>query len=129
MPDGPADRAQLRQWLGFIATELHKAVFVPLLDPKAAPEVKAYARDKTNLRLGLLQAHLAQREHLLDRFSVADAYLTAVLNWTPYAGVSLSDWPAVQQYHQRLLKRPSIARAVGEEFSLYRQEQARQAQS
>ena len=128
-PEGVDERAQLRQWLGFIGTELHKAVFVPLLDPQAAPEVKAYARAKADLRLGLLQSHLAQREHLLERFSIADAYLTAVLNWAPYSGISLADWPAVQQYHQRMLKRPSVARAVGEEFALYRQEQARRASS
>lgn len=125
LPDDNAGRAQLRQWLGFIGTELHKAVFVPLLDTKAAPEVKAYARDKANLRLGVLQAHLAQHEHLLGRFSAADAYLTAVLNWAPHAGVNLADWPAVQQYHRRMAQRPHIARAIGEEFALYQQELAR----
>lgn len=129
MPDSPAERAQLRQWLSFIGTELHKAVFFPLLDPEAAPEVKAYARSMADLRLGRLQSHLAQREHLLARFSVADAYLATVLNWAPACGIALADWPAVQQYHQRLLKRPSIERALGEEFALYRQEQARRAAS
>jgi len=125
LPDDGAGRAQLRQWLGFIGTELHKATFVPLLDAKAAPEVKAYARDKAALRLNVLQTHLSRQEHLLGRFGIADAYLTAVLNWAPYAGVNLGDWPAVLQYHRRMAQRPSIARAIGEEFSLYQQEQAR----
>jgi len=125
-PPGP-ERARLQQWLGFIGTELHKALFVPLLDPKAPADVKTYARDKAALRLGLLQDHLSKHEFLLDRFSVADAYLTTVLNWGQYSGIDLAQWPAVQDYYQRMIKRPSIAKAVGEEFALYRAEKARQA--
>lgn len=128
-PAAGPERARLQQWLGFIGTELHKAIFVPLLDPRAPAEVKAYARGNIVLRFGTLQAHLAGREFLLDRFSVADGYLTAVLNWAPYSGVDLSAWPAVLAYHQRQLKRPSIVRAVGEELALYKEEQARRAKA
>jgi len=128
-PAAGPERARLQQWLGFIGTELHKAIFVPLLDAKAPAEVKAYARGKVGLRMGALQTHLAGREFLLDRFSVADAYLTTVLNWAAYSGVDLKAWPAVFEYHQRQLKRPSIARAVGEEYALYQDEQARRARA
>ena len=41
-----SERSRLHQWLCFIGTELHKALFVPLLDKKAPPEVKAYALGK-----------------------------------------------------------------------------------
>jgi len=129
MPDDAAGRARLRQWLGFIGTELHKVVFVPLLDPGSAAEVKRYATANAALRLGVLNEHLTAHEYLLDRFSIADAYLTAVLNWAPYAGVDLAPWPAVQQYHRRMATRPSIAKAIGEEFELYREEQARRAKA
>jgi len=118
-------RAQLQQWLGFIGTELHKALFLPLLDRQAGAEVKAYARDKAKLRLGFLENHLAGRDYLLDEFSVADAYLATVLNWAAYGGIDLEAWPAVQAYYERMLKRPAIARALAEELALYRQEQAR----
>ena len=124
-PDGAMARARLREWLGFIGTELHKAAFVPLLDPKAPDEVKAYAREKIALRMARLEKHLAGREFLLDEFSIADAYLVTVLNWTLATGVSLAQWPAVQEYHQRLLKRPSVARAFAEELALWQAEQAR----
>ena len=128
-PAAGPERARLQQWLGFIGTELHKAIFVPLLDANAPAEVKAYARDKVGLRMNTLQAHLAGREYLLDRFSVADAYLTTILNWAAHSGVDLKAWPAVQAYHQRQLKRPSVARAVGEEYALYKEEQARRARA
>jgi glutathione S-transferase len=122
-PDGLLARARLRQWIGFIGTELHKAVFVPLLDPTAGDAVKAYAREKLARRMDVLATHLDGRDVLLDAFSVADAYLVAVLNWTMATGVDLAAWPAVHAYHQRLLQRPAVARAVGEEFALYRAEQ------
>ena len=89
---------------------------MPLLDPKAPEAVKAYAREKLALRMGVLEKHLAGREFLLDAFSVADAYLATVLNWTGATGVNLAPWPAVQDYHQRMLTRPSVARAFGEEL-------------
>ncbi|MEX2205795.1 MAG: glutathione binding-like protein [Myxococcota bacterium] len=125
VPDGTLERARLREWLGFIGTELHKAVFVPLLDAKAPDAVKAYAREKLALRMAVLEKHLAGREYLQDAFSVADAYLTTILNWTAATAVSLSEWPAVQEYHRRMLERPSIARAFGEELALYQAELAR----
>ncbi|HZR36725.1 MAG TPA: glutathione binding-like protein [Nevskia sp.] len=122
-PAGSAEQAQLRKWLGFVGTELHKAVYVPLLDAKAPDAVKAYARDKIPLRMGVLQQHLDGREFLLDRFSVADAYLATVLNWSAAVGLKLAPWPAVDAYYQRLLQRPALGRAVREEFALYQQEQ------
>lgn len=128
MPDDLNGRAQLRKWLGFIGTELHK-MFIPLLDPKASAEVKAYARDKAPLRFDILQKHLEGSEYLLESFSVADAYLATILNWAPYAGVDLAPWPAVVAYHQRMLQRPNVAKAVGEEFMLYKEEQKRHAKA
>lgn len=116
-------RSRLQQWLAFIGTELHKAVFVPLLDPRADATVKAYARGHADLRLGVVEAHLSTQEHLLDRYSVADAYLAVVLNWAAPTGIDLAAWPAVHAWHRRILERPSVARAVGEEFALYRAEQ------
>ncbi len=122
----PADadaRARVRQWLGFIGTELHKAVFVPLLDPQAGAEVKAYSMEKAALRLDVLEAHLQQHDYLEGAYGVADIYLAVVLNWAPYAGVDLAAWPAVQAYHRRINQREAVARALGEEFALFQEEQ------
>ena len=128
-PPTGLDRSRLQQWLAFIASELQKAVFIPLLDPTAPEGAKAYAREKAALRFRVLEQHLSAREFLLDRFSVADAYLTTVLNWAPSCGIVLAQWPAVADYHQRMLRRPSIAKAVSEESALYNEEQTRKAKN
>lgn len=120
------ERSRLHQWLCFIGTELHKGLFVPLLDKKAGAEVKSYVLAKYLSRLDYLENYLKGREYLLDHFSVADAYLVTVINWTMATPpVELAKWPAVKGYYERLRGRPSVAKALAEEFELYKSELAR----
>ncbi|HZR86411.1 MAG TPA: glutathione binding-like protein [Bradyrhizobium sp.] len=120
------ERSRLQQWLCFIGTELHKSLFVPLLDRKAPPEVKAYVLEKNLSRLEYLETYLKGRDYLLDHFSVADAYLITVINWTMATPpIELAKWPTVKTYYERLRARPSVARAIAEEFELYKAELAR----
>jgi len=126
-PQGGVERYRLQQWLNFTTSELHKVVFVPLLDPKASEGAKAYAREKAPQRLAHLAKHLDGREFLLDRFTIADAYLVTVLNWGRYSSVDLAEWPAVHAYYHRMLERPSVARALSEEIALYKDQQARRS--
>lgn len=118
-------RTRLQQWLCFIGTELHKALFIPLFDRELPEAAKARALEKGRTRLAYLDRYLGGREFLLETFSVADAYLFTVLNWNIATPVDLAEWPAVQAYYLRLKERPSIARALAEEFKLYAAEQAR----
>ena len=120
------DRSRLHQWLCFIGTELHKGLFVPLLDRKAPPEIKSYTLGKSLSRLDYLESYLQGREFLLDHFTVADAYLVTVINWTMATPpIELAKWPAVKAYYERLRARPSVAKAIAEEFELYKAEIAR----
>lgn len=120
-------RARLQQWLSFIGTELHKGLFAPLFDRHAPEAVKAFALEKGAPRLALLNEHLTGREWLLDGFTVADALLATVLNWTAAAPVDLAPYPALAAYLARARKRPSVARAIAVELPLYRAELERLA--
>jgi len=120
-PAGGAERYRLQQWLSFVGTELHKAVFAPLLGRGSNDGAKAYARQLAVERFDFLDAHLAGRDWLIGGFSVADCYLAAVLNWAPFVRIDLARWPAVAAYRDRLAARPSVARAMAEELALYRQ--------
>jgi glutathione S-transferase len=112
-------RYRLQQWLSFIGTELHKFVFGQLFSPRADEAAKARAREAAAERLAYLDAELEGREFLLDRFSVADAYLVVVLSWGAHVGVDLTPFPNVVAYHTRLLTRPSVAKARAEEMALF----------
>ncbi|MBN9000763.1 MAG: glutathione S-transferase N-terminal domain-containing protein, partial [Rhizobiales bacterium] len=116
-----AERSRLQQWLCFIGTELHKALFVPLLDKKSPAEVKAYAIEKGLSRLDYLNNYLEGRDTLLDHFSVADAYLVTIINWsmaTPQ--IDLAKWPNIKAYYEQHRARPSVTKAIDEEFALYK---------
>ncbi len=126
-PDDGAQRYRLKLWLNFITSELHKLVFTPLLSPKSNDGARAFARDQIGPRFAYLNAHLDGREFLLEHFTVADAYLVTVLNWTKPTGIDLAQWPAVQAYFRRMHQRESVAKAFAEEMALYQEEQARAA--
>lgn len=120
------ERSRLHQWLCFIGTELHKGLFLPLLDRKAPAEMKGYVLEKYLSRLDVLNRHLEGREFLLDHFSVADAYLGTVLNWSQATPpIDLKTWPAINDYFTRFKTRPSVMKALAEEFELYKAEIAR----
>jgi glutathione S-transferase len=124
-PKSGIERARLQQWLCFIGTELHKGLFIPLFDRQAPEGTAANTLAKGESRLAYLNDYLTGREFLLDRFTVADAYLYTVLNWSMATPVKFDRFPAIQAYFDRLKARPSIAKAFGEELALYKAEMAR----
>lgn len=125
-PVGGLARARLHQWLSFIGTELHKATFGPLLDARAPEGARLYAVERSVPRLHWVNKHLGNREFLLDRFSVADAYLVTVLGWAPVTPITLEPYPALERYVQRIRARPAFQRAFSEEYALYASERSAQ---
>jgi glutathione S-transferase len=105
-------------WLNFVSTELHKAVFVPLLGKDYGPAEQAAARARHAKPFAVLSDQLADRAFLQDRFTVADAYLLAVLNWCEFTHVPLAEWPVLAAYRERLRARPSVVWAMAAEWPL-----------
>ncbi len=124
-PPYTPERYRMTGWLNFVSTELHKAVFHPLLARYSPGETNAardgareYARALAPGAFRYLSDHLEGREFLLDQFSVADAYLLAVLNWCETAGLAIADWPALMQWRTKMRMRPSVQRAMAAELPL-----------
>lgn len=117
-------RYELQQWLSYIATELHKQVFALVFNPGPPREAVAYALATVlPAKLDFLARSLVDRPFLVGAtFTVADAYLVTVLTWcgSPKVGVELARWPAIAAYQARMLARPHVQRAVGEELALWR---------
>lgn len=118
VPPDEAGRMRLDEWLSFIGSELHQN-YIPLLDKTAPAEAKVYAQQKLEPRLAHVAAHLANRPFLLGDLSVADAYLFAVLNWTQVTPIALAQWPSLKAFMARMLDRPAVQRAFGEERERY----------
>jgi glutathione S-transferase len=117
-PTDAVGRMRLREWLSFIGSELHQN-YLPLLDKTAPAEAKAYAQKRLEARLAHVAAHLADRPFLLGELSVADAYLLAVINWTQATPIALARWPSLTAFMKRMLDRPAVQRAYGEERERY----------
>ena len=124
-PAGGLDRYRLQQWLNFIATELHKATYIPRLNRGNPEGAKEFARKKLPLRMAYLSSQLEKSGFVLERFSIADCYLMTVLNWSAAAGIDLAQWPVVAAYYQRLRQRPSVAKAIADEAPMYAEEMER----
>jgi glutathione S-transferase len=105
-------------WLNFVATELHKGIFMPLMAAQAGEGEREGARARMPRAFEVLSAHLATRDYLEGGFTVADAYLLSVLNWCEHVGMAIAEWPVLRSYRGRLRARPSIAAAMAEEYPL-----------
>lgn len=109
---GTLERYRLQEWLNFIATEIHKS-FSPLFNKAASDDWKQAATANLSKRFDYLSTRLADKSYLLgEKFSVADAYLFTVLNWTGFVGIDLSRWPVLKAYHARVAARPRVQEAL-----------------
>lgn len=109
---GTMARYRLMEWLGFISTELHKG-YSPLFQPATPEEYKTLVRQKLALRLAYVESRLAGRQFLMgDAFSVADAYLFVIVNWSRATQVDLTACPNLQAFQQRVAHRPAVRAAM-----------------
>jgi glutathione S-transferase len=110
-PAGTRERYRLQEWLNYIAAEVHKS-YSPLFRP-LSDEQGAAARAHILTRVAHIDTVLADRTWLMgDTFTVADAYLFTVLNWSGMAKVDLSPYTNVTAYLGRVVERPSVQKAL-----------------
>ena len=110
---GSIERARLNEWLTFIGTEVHKG-YSPLFNPAATDEQKKPVKEKIASRLGLVEKTLGDgRDYLTGAsFTLADAYLFTVVNWSGNVGVDLAPFPKLQAFQARVAARPHTQAAM-----------------
>ncbi len=111
-PAGSLERYRLQEWLNYITSEVHKT-YSPLWNPNADPKVKEYALANLEKKLDWVNGQLAGKKYLLgDNFTIADAYLYTVTNWSFFLGMNLDKWPALKEFHARVAARPKVQEAL-----------------
>ena len=109
---GTLDRAKMQGWLNFVSTELHKG-FSPLFNAEMPEEAKKIFRAKLGQRFAVLDTHFAKNQYLMGaNFSLPDAYLFTVLNWTKPTNIDLTPYPNIMAYHARMGARPAVQAAM-----------------
>lgn len=110
--NGTMERYRLQEWLNFIATEIHKGYGV-LWNPQSSDAEKERARARLATRFDWIVGTLAGKDFLTGgSFTIADAYLFTVLNWSQWTGVDLARWPALTQFVARVAARPKVQEAL-----------------
>lgn len=97
----PEERAKYTKWVVWANAALDKSLFTPDIDRRAPP------------LLSVLESHLATREYLVDKFSVADVAVCSYLSFIPmfHPNFQLAPFPTVLKYMGRCLERPSFLKA------------------
>lgn len=105
------ERYKLIEWINFTSSEIHKALG-DFFNPKMTPEWREARLERLGKRFAYLDKTLGGSEHLMGEFSIADAYLFTVLNWTSLHQIDMAPWPQLQAFMRRVGERPSVRKAM-----------------
>jgi glutathione S-transferase len=120
---GTLERYRLQEWLNFLTSEVHKQ-FSPLFKPNTPEEYKPIAKQNIATRFDWLDKQLAGKDYLMGKnFTVADAYLFVLLNWTKPTQIDLAKWPNLAAFQKRTGSRPKVKEALQAEGLLPKEAQ------
>ena len=110
--NGTMARYRLQEWLNFITSEVHKA-FGLLFNPATPEDYKPAVKERILGRLKWVDEQLEGKQYLLgDTFSVADAYLFTVTNWSKFVGLDISGLANLGAFMGRVGARPAVQEAL-----------------
>ena len=110
--NGSLERYRLQEWLNFLTSEVHKQ-FSPLFKPNTPDDYKPIAKQNIASRFDWIEQQLAGRDYLMGKqFTVADAYLFVLSNWTKPTQIDLAKWPNLQAFNKRVAARPKVKEAM-----------------
>ena len=110
--NGTMARYRVQEWLNFVTSELHKGIG-GLFNPAMPEDGKAVIRAKATSKLKWVDEQLEGRQYLVgDAFTIADAYLFTITNWTAHTGIDISDLKNLGAFQARVAARPAVQAAM-----------------
>lgn len=98
--------------LNFISSEIHKS-FSPMYNPQTPEAYKEIAQANLMKKFAIVDEKLANQQFMLgDNFSVADAYLFTVTNWTNFLKLDISQYKNLTAYMAKIAARPAVQAAL-----------------
>jgi glutathione S-transferase len=120
-PTDPLKEAKALSIVGFFATTVHPAhghIGRPerYTDDKAAfPGIQAKAKQSFHEYLKQIDAMVAGREWLSDKYSVLDPYALVFYNWGKRRELPVAELKHYTALKDRMLKRPAVQRVLADE--------------
>ena len=112
---GSFERYRCQEWLNYVATEIHKG-FSPLWNPKTPEEFKTMARENLAKKFTYLNNHFMNNTFLMgNQYTVADAYLFTVVNWSKMVGLEMSPYPKLMSFMETVQMRPAVQATLKKE--------------
>lgn len=109
---GTWERYKAQEWLNYVATEVHKG-FSPLFNKDMPDAAKEIFRANLGKKFDYLSTELKGKDYLMGKqFTVGDAYLHTVLNWTKNVNIDLSKWPVLMGYVEKVSSRAGVQQAI-----------------
>ena len=110
--NGTMERYRVQEWLNFVTSELHKGIG-GLFNPAMPEEGKAVIRARATSKLQWVDERLEGKQYLVgDAFTIADAYLFTVTNWTGHTGIDISGMKNLSAFQARMAARPAVQAAL-----------------
>jgi glutathione S-transferase len=121
---GTLERYRLQEWLNFLTSEVHKQ-FSPLFKPNTPEDYKPIAKENLANRFNWINEQLAGKDYLMGKqFTVADAYLFVLTNWTKPTQIDLGKWPNIAAFQKRVAARPKVKEAMQAEGLIPKEREA-----
>jgi len=109
---GTFERYQMMETLNYLTSEIHKTLG-SLFNPQISAEMREATLTLLAKKFDWLAKQLAGKTYLFGgSFTVADAYLFNLLNWTQPTKVDLSKWPVLAAYQANIAQRPKVQEAM-----------------
>lgn len=110
-PFGTMERYRVLEWVGFIATEIHKG-FGPLWNPNTPDAYRAITVENLAKRFLYIESQLGQDYLTGAPFTIADAYAFVTISWAAYHKVDLTPYAKLRAFLARVAARPGVQAAM-----------------
>ena len=111
------ERAEVRRWLSFCASDLHKTfalVFAPqnyTVDDAAKEVLISKATEKVLFYFDVADKQLEGKDYLTGKRSIADPYLYTILTWTKFKQVNTDQFKNLQRFFNVMANDPAVLQA------------------
>lgn len=116
-PVGELSRYRILEWVTYINTEVHKS-FSPFFKPDIPHEVKEQIFKPILFKnFNYINKELAKKDYLLgSNLTLPDIYLFVMTIWLKSKFLNdIEQWPNLNSFFDRLIKRESFKKALNEE--------------